>query len=230
VVYQETYEPQNLRDMHTAGPKRNFDWRLERRSAPTPPGFRRSASATLRAGGLAFEAISAAAQRRLSCCGTAGSGADRISTVRLRRAPANSSRSRTSATANWRNSSCALASCFGRGHCALDARIGKLRDGWCASVTMMSGHHTEPGLHRRGQGKAASNRSRPDSAGHLRDRVHECAGRRKRFDAAFPCRRRCSRPVRCGCPPLIIVTLAAQPVAQLRRFARREHNAHVPET
>ncbi len=41
VVYQETYERTVYSDMHTAGPKRNFDWRLETPERAYAAGFRR---------------------------------------------------------------------------------------------------------------------------------------------------------------------------------------------
>jgi 2-iminoacetate synthase len=41
VVYQETYERAIYDDMHTAGPKKNFDWRLETPERAYASGFRR---------------------------------------------------------------------------------------------------------------------------------------------------------------------------------------------
>lgn len=41
VVYQETYDRQVYADMHTSGPKRNFDWRLETPERAYDAGFRR---------------------------------------------------------------------------------------------------------------------------------------------------------------------------------------------
>jgi 2-iminoacetate synthase len=41
VVYQETYDREIYNDMHTAGPKRNFDWRLETPERAYAAGFRR---------------------------------------------------------------------------------------------------------------------------------------------------------------------------------------------
>ncbi len=41
VVYQETYDRAVYADMHTAGPKRNFDWRLETPERGYAAGFRR---------------------------------------------------------------------------------------------------------------------------------------------------------------------------------------------
>ncbi len=41
VVYQETYNREVYAEMHTAGPKRNFDWRLETPERAYTAGFRR---------------------------------------------------------------------------------------------------------------------------------------------------------------------------------------------
>ncbi len=41
VVYQETYDRGIYAEMHTAGPKRNFDWRLETPERAYAAGFRR---------------------------------------------------------------------------------------------------------------------------------------------------------------------------------------------
>jgi 2-iminoacetate synthase len=41
VVYQETYDRPVYAEMHTAGPKRNFDWRLETPERAYDAGFRR---------------------------------------------------------------------------------------------------------------------------------------------------------------------------------------------
>ncbi|MGV3755417.1 MAG: 2-iminoacetate synthase ThiH [Verrucomicrobiota bacterium] len=62
VVYQETYDRGIYADMHTAGPKRNFDWRLETPERAYAAGFRRLGIGALY--GLAdwrYEAISVAA-------------------------------------------------------------------------------------------------------------------------------------------------------------------------
>ena len=41
VVYQETYDPDIYQELHTAGPKKNFDWRLECPERAYQGGFRR---------------------------------------------------------------------------------------------------------------------------------------------------------------------------------------------
>lgn len=62
VVYQETYDPAVYDQMHTAGPKKNFRWRMETPERAYAAGFRRLGIAPLY--GLAdwrYEAISVAA-------------------------------------------------------------------------------------------------------------------------------------------------------------------------
>jgi 2-iminoacetate synthase len=62
VVYQETYDRSVYADVHTAGPKRNFEWRLETPERAYAAGFRRIGISPLY--GLAdwrYEAISVAA-------------------------------------------------------------------------------------------------------------------------------------------------------------------------
>ena len=62
IVYQETYDRTVYAEMHTAGPKRNFDWRLETPERAYAAGFRRLGISPLY--GLAdwrFEALSVAA-------------------------------------------------------------------------------------------------------------------------------------------------------------------------
>lgn len=62
VVYQETYDRKVYAEMHTAGPKRNFEWRMETPERAYQAGFRRLGIAPLY--GLAdwrFEALSVAA-------------------------------------------------------------------------------------------------------------------------------------------------------------------------
>jgi 2-iminoacetate synthase len=47
VVYQESYDREAYRVMHTAGPKRNFDWRLDALERGYAAGFRRLQAAAL---------------------------------------------------------------------------------------------------------------------------------------------------------------------------------------
>src|SRR6267154_4692006 len=62
VVYQETYDRGVYAEMHTAGPKRDFEWRLETPERAYAAGFRRIGIGALF--GLSdwrFEALSVAA-------------------------------------------------------------------------------------------------------------------------------------------------------------------------
>ena len=62
IVYQETYDRAVYAEMHTAGPKRNFDWRLETPERAYAAGFRRLGISPLY--GLAdwrYEALAVAA-------------------------------------------------------------------------------------------------------------------------------------------------------------------------
>lgn len=62
VVYQETYDRAVYAEMHTAGPKRNFDWRLETPERGYAAGFRRlGISALYGLSDWRMEAISVAA-------------------------------------------------------------------------------------------------------------------------------------------------------------------------
>ena len=62
VVYQETYDREVYADMHTVGPKRNFEWRMETPERAYAAGFRRIGIGALYGlGDWRFEAISVAA-------------------------------------------------------------------------------------------------------------------------------------------------------------------------
>lgn len=62
VVYQETYDRGIYDDMHTAGPKKNFDWRLETAERGYAAGFRRLGIGALYGlAGWRYEAICVAA-------------------------------------------------------------------------------------------------------------------------------------------------------------------------
>jgi 2-iminoacetate synthase len=65
VVYQETYDRAVYADMHTSGPKRNFEWRLETPERGYAAGFRRIGIGALYGlGDWRREAISVAAHAR----------------------------------------------------------------------------------------------------------------------------------------------------------------------
>ena len=73
VVYQETYDRKVYADMHTAGPKRNFDWRLETPERAYAAGFRRLGISPLY--GLADWRLRSHQRRRrmrIICCAIAG--------------------------------------------------------------------------------------------------------------------------------------------------------------
>ncbi len=62
VVYQETYDRAIYADLHTAGPKRNFDWRMETPERAYTAGFRRLGIGALYGlGDWRMEALSVAA-------------------------------------------------------------------------------------------------------------------------------------------------------------------------
>jgi len=62
VVYQETYDRAVYAEMHTSGPKRNFDWRLETPERAYTAGFRRLGIGALYGlGDWRMEAVSVAA-------------------------------------------------------------------------------------------------------------------------------------------------------------------------
>ncbi len=62
VVYQETYDRRLYAELHTSGPKRNFDWRLETPERAYAAGFRRlGISALYGLGDWRYEALGVAA-------------------------------------------------------------------------------------------------------------------------------------------------------------------------
>jgi 2-iminoacetate synthase len=134
VVYQETYDRKVYADMHTAGPKRNFDWRLETPERAYAAGFRRLGISPLY--GLAdwrYEAICAALT---------------ISTVRLRPCAGEFQPLTHISDRELAQLVCALRIMFPDVGIVLSTReSAKLRDGLVPlGVTMMSaGSHTEPG-------------------------------------------------------------------------------------
>jgi len=148
VVYQETYDRKVYADMHTAGPKRNFDWRLETPERAYAAGFRRLGISPLY--GLAdwrYEAICAAAHADylLRNCWKA---ALTISTVRLRPCAGEFQPLTHLTDRELAQLVCALRLMFPDVGIVLSTReSARLRDGLVPlGVTMMSaGSHTEPG-------------------------------------------------------------------------------------
>jgi len=148
VVYQETYDREVYAQMHTAGPKRNFDWRLETPERAYAAGFRRLGISPLY--GLAdwrYEAICAAAHADylLRNCWKASLT---ISTVRIRPCAGEFQPLTHLADRELAQIICALRLMFPDIGIVLSTReTPKLRDGLLQlGVTMMSaGSHTEPG-------------------------------------------------------------------------------------
>ena len=148
VVYQESYDRKVYADMHTAGPKRNFDWRLETPERACAAGFRRLGISPLY--GLAdwrYEAISVAAHADylLRNCWKA---ALTISTVRIRPCAGEFQPLTHMTDRDLAQLVCALRLMFPDVGLALSTRESpKLRNGLIPlGVTLMSaGSHTEPG-------------------------------------------------------------------------------------
>jgi len=148
VVYQETYDRKVYAEMHTAGPKRNFDWRLETPERAYAVGFRRLGISPLY--GLAdwrYEAICVAAHADylLRNCWKA---AITISLPRLRPCAGEFQPLSRMTDRDLAQLVCALRIRFPDVGLVLSTReSAKLRDGLLPlGVTMMSaGSHTEPG-------------------------------------------------------------------------------------
>ena len=148
VVYQETYDRKVYADMHTAGPKRNFDWRLETPERAYAAGFRRLGISPLY--GLAdwrFEAISVAAHADylLRNCWKAQLT---ISLPRLRPCAGEFQPLTHMSDRDLAQLVCAFRLMFPDVGLVLSTREpARLRDGLIPlGITMMSaGSHTEPG-------------------------------------------------------------------------------------
>ena len=148
VVYQETYDRKVYADMHTAGPKRNFDWRLETPERACAAGFRRLGISPLY--GLAdwrYEAICvvAHADYLLRNCWTAQLT---ISLPRLRPCAGDFQPLTHMRDRDLAQLVCALRLMFPDVGLVLSTREpAKLRGGLIPlGITLMSaGSHTEPG-------------------------------------------------------------------------------------
>jgi 2-iminoacetate synthase len=148
VVYQETYDRQVYDAMHTAGPKKNFDWRLETPERAYAAGFRRLGIAALY--GLAdwrHEAISVAAHANylLRHCWKAQIT---ISMPRLRPSAGEFQPLTHLTDRELAQLVCAFRLMFPDVGIVLSTReTPRLRDGLMSlGITMMSaGSHTEPG-------------------------------------------------------------------------------------
>jgi 2-iminoacetate synthase len=148
VVYQETYDRQIYPEMHTAGPKRDFPWRMETPERAYAAGFRRLGIGALY--GLSdwrFEALSVAAhaQYLLRHCWKAWLT---ISLPRLRPCAGEFQPLTTMTDREMVQLVCAFRLMFPDVGLVLSTREpAKLRDGLIPlGITMMSaGSHTEPG-------------------------------------------------------------------------------------
>ena len=148
VVYQETYDRKVYAEMHTAGPKRNFDWRLETPERAYAAGFRRLGISPLY--GLAdwrLEALSVAAHADylLRHCWKA---ALTISTVRMRPCAGEFEPLTHISDRELAQLICALRLTFPDVGISLSTReTPKLRDGLIplGVTTMSAGARTEPG-------------------------------------------------------------------------------------
>ncbi len=148
VVYQESYDRAVYAQMHTAGPKRNFDWRLETPERAYAAGFRRLGISPLY--GLAdwrYEAMSLAAhaQYLLRRCWKASVT---ISLTRLRPCAGDFQPLTHLSDRDLVQLTCALRLMFPDAGLVLSTRESpRMRNGLIPlGVTLMSaGSHTEPG-------------------------------------------------------------------------------------
>jgi 2-iminoacetate synthase len=148
VVYQETYDRVNYGQIHTSGPKRNFDWRLETPERAYAAGFRRLGIGALYGlGDWRLEAISVAAHAEylLRHCWKAQLT---ISVPRLRPHAGDFQPPAVMSDRELVQLICALRVTFPDAGLVLSTRErARLRDGLIPlGVTLISaGSHTEPG-------------------------------------------------------------------------------------
>ncbi len=148
VVYQETYDRAVYADMHTAGPKRNFDWRMETPERAYAAGFRRLGLGALYGlGDWRLEALSVAAHAEylLRHCWKANLT---ISLPRLRPAAGDFAPLTHLSDREMVQLVCAFRLMFPDVGLVLSTREpAKLRDGLIPlGITLISaGSHTEPG-------------------------------------------------------------------------------------
>ena len=148
VVYQETYDREIYADMHTAGPKRNFDWRLETPERAYAAGFRRLGIGRFMdwpTGGYEALSVAAHADYLLRNCWKA---AVTISLPRLRPCAGEFQPLTHMSDRDLAQLVCAFRLMFPDVGLVLSTREpAKLRDGLIPlGITMMSaGSHTEPG-------------------------------------------------------------------------------------
>ncbi|MEO7167261.1 MAG: 2-iminoacetate synthase ThiH [Spartobacteria bacterium] len=161
VVYQETYDRGVYAAMHTSGPKRDFDWRLDCPERAYAAGFRRIGIGALF--GLAAwrpEALALAAHLEylLKHCWQSDFT---VSLPRLRPAAGEFEPPFSLGEKELARLICAFRICFPRVGIVLSTREpAPLRDALASLgvTTMSSGSHTEPGGYT-GQGRAAVHRT-----------------------------------------------------------------------
>jgi 2-iminoacetate synthase len=148
VVYQETYDPRIYSEMHTAGPKRKFAWRMDTAERAYAAGFRRLGIGALYGlGDWRLEAISVAAhvQHLLRHCWKAQIT---ISMPRLRPCAGEFEPLTHMSDREMVQAICAFRMMFPDVGLVLSTREpARLRDGLIPlGITLMSaGSHTEPG-------------------------------------------------------------------------------------
>jgi 2-iminoacetate synthase len=148
VVYQESYDRRVYAEMHTSGPKRDFDWRLETPERAYAAGFRRlGISALYGLGDWRYEALGVAAHAGylLRHCWRA---CVTISLVRLRPCAGDFRPPACMGDRDLVQLLCAFRLLFPDAGLVLSTRESpRMRDGLIRlGVTLMSaGSHTEPG-------------------------------------------------------------------------------------
>lgn len=155
VVYQETYDRRIYQELHTAGPKRDFDWRLDCAERGYAAGFRRLGVGVLF--GLApwqqdAVALAAHVEYLLKHCWQAQIS---VSFPRLRPAAGEFSPSFTMTDRDLAQAICAFRVTFPEINLVLSTReSAPLRDALVplGITTMSAGSHTEPGGYT-GQGR-----------------------------------------------------------------------------
>ncbi|MGH7942271.1 MAG: 2-iminoacetate synthase ThiH [Limisphaerales bacterium] len=200
VVYQETYDRKVYARVHTAGPKKNFDWRLETPERAYAAGFRRLGISALY--GLAdwrYEAVCVAAHAAylLRHCWKAQLT---ISLPRLRPCAGEFQPLTQMSDRDLAQLICAFRLMFPDVGLVLSTReTARLRDGMVPlGITLMSaGSHTEPGgytgagrekLHRTVRGRnveaSPSNCADGNGAGEWADETRHATGATAQFEVS----------------------------------------------
>jgi len=155
IVYQETYDRATYAEMHTAGPKKDFDWRLACPERAYAAGFRRigvGALFGLAAWRAEAQALAAHLEHLLRTCWRAQFT---VSLPRLRPCAGDFAPQHPLPDREFVQLICALRVCFPQVGIVLSTREpAPLRDALIPlGITMMSaGSHTEPGGYT-GQGR-----------------------------------------------------------------------------